>query len=64
VAVELLAQLRPSGCVLDNFRFAMNGPLILDAELDLDQLLPPDPLKGFKLRYQYWPRDMASGDIF
>ena len=58
VAVELLAQLRPSGRILDNFRFAVNGNQILDSELDLGQLLPADALRGYKLRYQYWPRDI------
>ncbi len=34
VAIELLAQLRPKGRILDNFRFAVNSQEILDVELD------------------------------
>ena len=59
LAVELLAQLRPTGRILDNFRLAINGTKILDSELDMGQLLPVDSLQGYKLRYQYWPRDIC-----
>jgi hypothetical protein len=55
VAIQLLAQLRPTGRILDNFRFAVNGQEILDVELDFHQLLPADSMKGYKLRYQFWP---------
>jgi hypothetical protein len=58
VAIQLLAQLRPTGRILDNFRFAVNGQEILDVELDFHQILPTDSMKGYKLRYQYWPRDI------
>ncbi len=58
VAIELLAQLRPTGRILDNFRFAVNSQEMLDVELDFHQLLPTDSVKGYKLRYQYWPRDI------
>jgi hypothetical protein len=44
VVIELLAQLRPNGRVLDNFRFTVNRPQILDVELVFEQLLPADPL--------------------
>ncbi len=53
VAVELLAQLRPNGRILDNFRIAVNGSQILDMELDFNNLLPSKPLRDYKLRYQY-----------
>jgi hypothetical protein len=59
VAVELLAQLRPNGRVLDNFRFAVNSSQILDVELSFNNLLPAEPLRDYKLRYQYWARDIA-----
>jgi hypothetical protein len=52
VAIELLAQLRPTGRILDNFRFSVNGHEILDVELDLHRILPTDNVKGYKLRYQ------------
>ena len=59
VAVELLAQLRPTGRILDNFRLAINGSRILEAELDLASMLPSNTFTGFKLKYQHWPRDVA-----
>ncbi len=48
VVIELLAQLRPNGRVLDNFRFTVSGPQILDVELVFERLLPADPLKGYR----------------
>ncbi len=59
LAIELLAQLRPTGRILDNFRLSVNGTEILEAELELNQLLPTPVLNGFKLRFQYWPRDIG-----
>jgi hypothetical protein len=53
VAVELLTQLRPNGQILDNFQLSVNGPQILDLELEFDHRLPVKPLKGLRLRYQY-----------
>jgi hypothetical protein len=57
-ALAVLAQLRLTGRILD-FRISMNRSQILGAELDFGQLLPADPLKGYKLQFQYWPRDIA-----
>jgi hypothetical protein len=59
VAVELLAQLRPNGWILDNFRLVANGSQILDMELAFNHLLPAEPLRDYKLRYQNWARDIA-----
>jgi hypothetical protein len=36
LAVELLAQLRPTGRILDNFRLSVNGSEILYAELEFN----------------------------
>ncbi len=58
VAIQLLSQLRSTRRILDNFRFSVNGPKILDVELDFHQILPADNMRGYKLRYQYWPRDI------
>jgi hypothetical protein len=59
VAVELLAQLRPNGRILDNFRLVANGSQILDVELTFNHLLPGEPLRDYRLRYQYWAQDIA-----
>ena len=37
---ELLAQLRPSGRILDNFRVSIGGNRALENDADLGQLIP------------------------
>ncbi len=56
--MELLAQLRPSGQILDHFRIALDGSAALSKELDLGQLIPSTLFKGHKLAFQFWPRDI------
>jgi hypothetical protein len=55
--MELLAQLQPSGQILDHFRIALDGSAALSKELDLGQLIPSTVFKGHKLAFQFWPRD-------
>jgi hypothetical protein len=55
--LELLAQLRPTGRILDGFRLSMDGPL-LERQLDLGQLIPVNTFKGYRLQFQFWPRDI------
>jgi hypothetical protein len=57
--VQLLAQLRPTGRILDNFRLAVGGTQILDLEVDLGHIIPAPSLQGFRFSYQFWPRDIA-----
>jgi hypothetical protein len=57
-AMELLAQLRPSGRILDHFQVALDGTTAISQELDLGQLIPSSTFKGYKLAFQYWPRDI------
>jgi hypothetical protein len=59
IAIQLLAQLRPTGRVLDNFRLAINSSEILDVELNLHHLLPVEAVKGYRLNFQHWPRDIG-----
>jgi hypothetical protein len=56
--VELLAQLRNTGRILDNFRFALDGALHLDASVDLASIIPVEAYQGWKLTQQFWPRDI------
>jgi hypothetical protein len=56
--VELLAQLRSTGRILDNFRFALDGTLHLDATVDLASIIPVEVYQGWKLTQQFWPRDI------
>ncbi len=56
--VELLTQLRSTGRILDNFRFALDGALHLDATVDLVSIIPVEAYQGWKLTQQFWPRDI------
>jgi hypothetical protein len=38
--VELFAQLRNTGRILDGFRFALDGTKALEAYVDLDKVIP------------------------
>ncbi len=62
--MELLAQLRPSGRILDHFRIALDGSAALSKELDLGQLIPSSVFKGHKLAFQFWPRDISTETWF
>jgi hypothetical protein len=56
--VELLAQLRNTGRILDGFRFALDGTKALEAYVNLDKILPVNKLKGLQALMQCWPRDV------
>jgi hypothetical protein len=56
--VELFAQLRNTGRILDGFRFALDGTRALEAYVDLDKVIPVPELKGLQAFFQCWPRDI------
>jgi hypothetical protein len=56
--MELLAQLRPSGRILDHFQITLDSSAAINRELDLGQLIPSSTFKGHKLAFQLWPRDI------
>ena len=58
VTMELCAQLRPSGRILDHFRVALGGSRILEFEADLGQLIPVHQFKNWRVKGQMWPRDI------
>ena len=56
LGMELLAQARPNGRVLDHYRVTLGGSKILDVSPPLAaMLLGPANLK---FKYQIWPRDV------
>ncbi len=59
LGMELMAQMRPNGHLLDHFRVVLGGSELLEAAIPLDKLLPSPNLNGWKARYQFWPRDTA-----
>jgi hypothetical protein len=56
--IELLAQLRNTGRILDGFKFALDGTKALEAYVSLDKILPVAELKGLQALIQSWPRDI------
>ncbi len=58
--MELLAQLRPAGRVLINFRIPLDGVSVMNKELDLGQRIPDSTFKGHKLAFQYTGRGIFS----
>ncbi len=58
VYVELFAQLRNTGCILDGFRFAIDGASPLEINVDLFQLIPVDDCRNLRFFQQFWPRDV------
>jgi hypothetical protein len=59
VSVELFAQLRNTGRILDGFRFAIDGAAPLEVNADLYQLIPVDDCRSLRFFQQSWPRDIA-----
>jgi hypothetical protein len=59
VTVELLAQLRNNGWILDGFLFTLDGASPLEAIIDVHSIIPADLYKGWKLVQQFWARDIV-----
>jgi hypothetical protein len=57
-SVELLAQQRNNGRVLDAARMVLGGSEIIQVDVDLFEVVAAPALKGWRLRYQVWPRDI------
>jgi hypothetical protein len=57
--MEICAQLRPTGRILDNIRVALGGTKILEYEADLGQLIPIPFFKGWRMKGQCWARDVV-----
>ncbi len=56
--VEVMAQLRNNGRIMDHFRFTLGGSEMLEANFKLRQVMANDNLPDWKLSYQLWPRDV------
>ena len=67
-SVDLLAQLRGTGRILDACRLVIGGTEVIQVDIDLQEVIPVDAFKNWRVRYQIWPRDIrirlnqASGD--
>ena len=57
-AMELKAQVRPNGRIMDHFAITMSGPTILECHLPMNHIIPRPGLVRWTLRYQQWARDI------
>ena len=58
LGVELLAQARPNGQVLDHFRVTVGGSRIIEAKFHLAKLHLTPVTSPWRMRFQRWPRDL------
>ena len=56
--MELLAQVRPNGRILDHYRITLGGSRILDVSCQLSAMLMAPASSGIKFKYSIWPRDI------
>jgi len=56
--MELMAQIRPNGRVMDHWRVAIGGAKILEADFRLSTICKSSVLSPYKLRFQTWPKDI------
>ncbi len=55
LGLEVLAQARPNGRIQDHFRIVLGG----GKPLNFSSLYSGSKYDAYKLRFQYWPRDIA-----
>ena len=56
--MELLAQVRPNGRILDHYRVSLGGSRILDVNCRLAELLLCPATAALRFKYSVWPRDV------
>ena len=57
IGVELMAQIRTNGRILDHFRLALGGSNMLEAKVHLKNILPTAEPPDWTLKLASWPRD-------
>jgi hypothetical protein len=58
LGVEVLAQIRPNGRVLDHFRVTLGGSRILDINVAMANLVSSAAVQTHRLKFQVWPKDL------
>ena len=56
--MELLAQVRPNGRILDHYRVSLGGSRILDVNCRLAELFLCLATAELRFKYSVWPRDV------
>jgi hypothetical protein len=59
LGMEVAAQVRPNGRILDHFRVTLGGSKIVDVTAPMTKLMLVDGASPWKFRYQVWPRDIV-----
>ena len=58
LTVDLKAQLRNSGRIIDACRVVLGGTEIIQVDFHLYSVIPNAAFAGWRIRYQLWPRDI------
>jgi len=56
--VEVMAQVRNTGRILDHFRLALGGSALLEAKFLLKHIMSSDRIPNIEIGYRIWPRDV------
>ena len=56
--MELMAQVRPNGRVMDHWRVALGGSRILTANIELAKICRSPTVAPYRVEFQAWPRDV------
>ena len=56
--VELLAQVRGTGRILDAQRLVLGGSEILSVDFNVGDVVPSDRIRDWRFKFQIWPRDI------
>jgi hypothetical protein len=59
ILMELMAQIRPTGRVMDHYRITLGGSAMLETNIILSSLFPDPSLAEYKLNYQVWAKDVS-----
>ena len=58
IGVDLMAQIRNNGRILDHFRLVLGGSKLLEAAVPLKNILPTVEAPDWTLKVTCWPRDV------
>ena len=57
IGMELLAQIRNNGRILDHSRIVLGGDKIQTVLIPMTRMYPLPSLNNWKFKFQFWPRD-------
>ena len=57
--IEMLAQIRDNGRILDHHRLVLGGSSIQESSISMTKMFSMPSLAGWKYKFQFWPRDVT-----